>query len=558
MKPSRFLCTRVLFACLLLFCGHSIQSFAAEPSFAAEAQRHLSEVTPGDSSGVAVLVARDGQIVFQGGFGLADIAKKTPITPETKFRIGSVSKQFTAAAVLRLAEQGRLTLDDSLAKHFPNFAQHGGVSVRHLLTHTSGLRSYTEKPEFMSRVTQPIEPEKLIAWFQNDPPDFAPGTGFHYNNSAYFLLGELVAKVSGKPLGDYLRETFFEPLEMNDTGIYVNSAPPPGMAVGYSFAEGKFTPALDWDMSWAGGAGALYSTVGDLFRWNEALFGGRVLNEASFQAATTPVELPANVDGMQYGCGLLRFEIKRLPAIGHGGGLHGWSSDLLRLPQQRTTVVVLGNAMPPPPQLLPQAISHTAAEKLLADEIKQLPPVTEDKTVDPKTFTAYAGRYDYQAAIMTVSVEGDALLAQLTGQPKVRIFPKAQDEFFWKVADAQVVFLRDETGRVTAARHTQGGNTFTAPKLSDTGVQLTPEQAEAFVGKYEYGPGAVLTVSRDGTQLFAQLTGQPKYPIFPTSTTEFEWRVVPAKVQFVRDANGKVTKAVHQQNGATLDAPRLP
>src|SRR4051794_17667196 len=191
----------LLSALLVLICEATCPSFAEELSFEAGAKRHLSEVTKGDSSGVAVLVARDGKVVFQGGFGLADIAKKTPITPQTKFRIGSVTKQFTAAAVLRLAEQGKLSLNDSLAKHFPDFADFSGVNVRHLLTHTSGLHSYTEKPEVLGRLTKPIEPAMLIALFQNDPPDSAPGAGFHYNNSAYFLLGEMVAKVSGKPFG---------------------------------------------------------------------------------------------------------------------------------------------------------------------------------------------------------------------------------------------------------------------------------------------------------------------------------------------------------------------
>jgi CubicO group peptidase (beta-lactamase class C family) len=545
---------------LLLFIGYATSDFAEELSFEASATRHLSEVTKGESSGVAVLVARDGKVVFQGGFGLANITKKTPITPETKFRIGSVTKQFTAAAVLRLAEQGKLSLDDSLAKHFPDFAHFSGVTVRHLLTHTSGLHSYTEKQEMYSRVTKPIEPAALIALFQNDPPDFAPGAGFHYNNSAYFLLGELVAKVSGKSFADYLRESFFEPLGMKDTGIYVNSAPPPGMAIGYSFADDKFKPALDWDMSWAGGAGALYSTVGDLYRWNEALFGGLVVNEESFKAATKPVELPANVDGMimKYGYGLMMYEIKRLPAIGHSGGLHGWLSDLVRLPKQHCTVVVLANAaLPQPPELIPQAISHALVEKLLADEIKKLPSASEDKSVDPKTFTAYVGRYDYQAAIMTVSVEGDSLMAQLTGQPRHRIFAKAKDEFFWKVADAEVAFVRDEKGDVIAARHSQGGVTFTAKKLGEDAVKLTPDQLDSLLGQYQYGPGAVMTVSRDDTQLFAQLIGQPKFPIFPKSETEFEWRVVKATVEFVKGDDGKVTKAIHRQGKATIDAPRI-
>ena len=544
-------------AILIFICALSFSTLAATLSFQEGAVRHLLEATKDNTSGVAVLVARDGKIVFQGGFGLADVVKKTPITLETKFRIGSISKQFTAAAILRLAEQGRLAIDDSLAKYFPGVPHGSDITLRHLLNHTSGLHSYTEKPEFYGRVVKAIEPGNLIAWFRDDPPDFAPGAGFHYNNSAYFLLGEIVAKVSGKSLGDYLHHEFFAPLEMKDTGIFVNSAPPSRMAIGYSYADGKLAPALDWDMSWAGGAGALYSTVGDLFRWNEALFGGRVLKTASFKAATTPVELPANVDGMKYGYGLVMLEVKRLPAVGHGGGLNGWSSDLLRLPEQHCTVVVLANALPQPPGLAPSVISHALAEKVLADEIQKLPPLAEDSSVNPKSFTDFVGRFDYQGAIMTVSVEGDALFSQLTGQEKFRIFPKAKDEFFWKVTDAQVVFLRDEIGRVNAARHTQNGNAFRAPKLADDAVKLTTGQLDVFVGQYQYGPGAVMTIKRDGEQLMAQLTGQPAYPIFPKSAAEFEWRVVAAKVEFVKGGDGKVIKAVHHQNGAKFDAPRI-
>ena len=541
----------------LVFLLAGICASRAELFFEEGAITHLREVTKGESPGVAVLVARDGKIVFQGGFGFADLEKKTPVTPETKFRIGSITKQFTAAAILRLAEDKKLAITDPLSKFFPDFPRGGEITLHHLLTHTSGIHSYTDKPDFLGKVSGGIEPGKLIESFKNDAPDFAPGAGFHYNNSAYFLLGEIVAKVSGKPLGDYLRDTFFASLGMNDTGVFVNSAPPPGVARGYSFSDGKSAPALDWDMSWAGGAGALYSTVGDLFRWNEALFGGRVLNAESFKAATTPVTLPAGADGMKYGYGLVMSEVRRLRAIGHGGGLNGWSSDLLRLPDQNCTVVVLTNALPPPPGLAPSEISHAAAEKILADEIKKLPPMTEDKTADPKTFSAFVGRYDYKGAIMTVTVEADHLFAQLTGQPKYEIFPKAADEFFWKVTDAQVVFIRNEKGEVTAARHSQNGNTFNAPKIGDEAVKLTAVQLDAPLGQYQYGPLAVLTVTRDGDQLFAQLTGQPKFPIFPKSATEFEWRVVKASVEFVKGSDGKVTKAIHHQGGATIDAPKI-
>lgn len=528
-----------------------------ELSFQEDVNAHLEKTFNPEAPGLAVLVARDGRVVFTRGFGLANVAEKIEITPETKFRIGSISKQFTAAAIVRLAEQGKLTLEDSLAKFFPDFPHGHEVTLRHLLTHTSGVHSYTDKPEFLKHVGDPVESMQLIASFRDDPPDFAPGAGFHYSNSGYFLLGEIVRQVSGKPLAEYLREQFFEPLAMKDTGVFVNRTPPPVMARGYSWNAGKFEPALDWDMSWAGGAGALYSTVGDLFRWNEALFGGHVMSEASFRAAITPVALPPNVDGMKYGYGLTMYELKGLPVIGHGGGLNGWASQLLRLPDQRCTVVALGNSLPPHPGQAPTEICQFLAEKLLAAEIAKVPEPTEDKSIDPKEFPAFAGRYDYHTGVMTVTVEDDALFAQLTGQPKFRIFPKARDEFFWKVVDAHVLFQRNEKGEVIAARHTQNGNIFQAPRLRDDVVALKPEQLDALVGQYQYAPEVILTVTREGAQLLAQVTGQPQFPIFAKSADEFEWRVVEAKIRFFKNGEGKVTKAIHTQNGAAVDALKI-
>ena len=533
----------------------SVPMLWAEVSLQDGIQSHLSKLTETQSPGMAVLVARDGKIIYQGGFGLADLEKKTPVSAETKFRIGSVSKQFTAAAILRLAEEDKLAVTDPLDKFFPGFPK--GVTLHHLLTHTSGIHSYTDKPDFLGKVSQPLAPADLIDSIRNDPPDFAPGKGFHYNNSGYFLLGEIVAKVSGKSFATYLQDTFFGPLGMKDSGIYQNSAPPAGVAAGYSIANEKPAPALDWDMSWAGGAGALYSTVGDLFLWNEALFGGKLLKAASFKAMTTPVKLPDGVDGMNYGYGLVMEEVNRLPAITHGGGLNGWSSDLLRLPDQHCTVVALANALPPTSGFEPSAVTRQIAGKFLDADIKRLPPIKEDPSVDRKIYQDFTGRYDYKNAVLTVSVEKDHLYAQLTGQEKFEIFPSAKDEFFWKVTDAKVAFVRDDKGQVTAARHSQGGNSFLAPRLTEAEIKLTNAELDAIVGQYQYGPAAILTVTRDGTSVFAQLTGQPKIQIHPKSATEFEWHVVKASVKFKKDTDGKVTAATHTQNGASFDAPKI-
>jgi CubicO group peptidase (beta-lactamase class C family) len=521
------------------------------------AGKRLQESIKGDVAGVAVLVGRDGRILFQGGYGYADLAKKTPITSEIKFRIGSVTKQFTAAAILKLAEQGKLAITDPLARYFPEIPNAEKITLRHLLTHTSGLHSYTDRPEFFLQVAKAIKPGELIASMQKDAPEFAPGTNFKYCNSGYFLLGEIVAKVSGQTLGDYLRTTFFEPLKMGDTGIYVNSAPPEGAAVGYAVNNDTAAPALDWDMSWAGGAGAIYSTVGDLFRWTEALEGGRVLAPDSLKQMTTPNPLPAGVDGLNYGFGLVISDIQRLPAIWHNGGLQGWSSNLVWFPQQKVTLVALANAMPSAHGLEPAAITRDLARQFLAEDIAHVPEPAEDKSVDPKTYADYVGRYDYQDGIFTVTAKDNRLYGQITHQPKYEIFPKGHDEFFWKITEASVRFLRNEKGEVVAAQHSQGGNTFRAARLDVEGPKLTVEQLEACVGQYSFGTFAVLTVRRDGQQLFAQLTGQPAIPIFPTSEDRFEWHVVKASIRFVKGDDGKVVKAIHSQNGTTFDALKI-
>jgi CubicO group peptidase (beta-lactamase class C family) len=312
MKSPAFFRTVLGCSLALLPCG-----IAADPGEAEKAAGRLRELTKGDSAGVAVLLARDGTIVFQGGFGFANLEQKLAITPETKFRIGSMTKQFTAAAILRLAEQKKLAVTDRLAKFYPEFPRSNEITLRHLLTHTSGIHSYTEKPEFLSRVATPIEPAKLVESFKGDPPDFAPGAGFHYSNAGYFLVGEIVGKAAGKLLGDYLREQFFDPLGMKDTGLYVNSAPPP----------------------------------------------------------------------------------------------------------------------------------------------------VADRSADTKTFAARAGRYDYKDAIMTVTGEGDRIFAQLTGQPRFPIFPKSATEFEWRVAPAKVQFVRGGDGKLYKAVHTQNGTTFDAPRI---------------------------------------------------------------------------------------------
>jgi CubicO group peptidase (beta-lactamase class C family) len=419
----------------------------------------LTRVITNGAPGAAVLVAQNGKVLFEKGYGLADVAHSAGFTPDTKSRIGSITKQFTASAILKLQEQGKLNVQDKLSKYFPDFPRGDEVTLHQLLTHTSGIRSYTDKPGFIDKVTSPVEPDALIKSFQNDPYDFDPGKKWHYDNSGYFLLGRIVEKVSGQSYGDFLRKNFFEPLGMTNTGVHRFGLALEHEALGYQFSGAAFTNALNWDMSWAGGAGALYSTVDDLFRWNEGVFSGKVLKDASLKAAWTPVKTEENKDddsGNGYGYGWASAHTRGAQEISHGGGLNGFSSYLLRLPRENFTVAILANAQPGAPGAEPGQLAHLVTEIYLGEKLDPRPILQANPGVSPDAFDALVGRYDYGAAVMTVTKEGQHLYAQLTGQPRFEIFPKSGTEFFWKVVDAQVTFVKDDHQRATTRRFAGG------------------------------------------------------------------------------------------------------
>ncbi len=517
----------------------------------------LNEHIEGRVPAIAVLVSHNAEVLFSNAYGLACLAHDVPATPQSRFRIGSVTKQFTAAAILKLQEEGKLSVDDPLSKFLPEFPCGDEVTLRHLLTHTSGIHSYTDKPEFMEKVGTDIEPTRLIDWFRDDPFDFSPGEQWKYCNSGYFLLGRVIEIVSGESYAAYLQSTFFDPLGMTATGVHTATAVIPHEAFGYTFADGEIRKAVNWNMAWAGAAGALYSTIEDLNIWNDALFAGKVLSAESSAAAWTSHVLLATGKPTGYGYGWSLSKLRGLSKVEHGGGLHGFVSQLTRLPDQNMTIVVLMNATPHPAGLSPGEVASRIAELFLWREMEDRKVSTELADYDPARFEVFVGRYDYGNAILTVTTEKDRLYAQLSGQPRFEIYPKADSKFFWKVVEAEVEFVCDENGQVTKAIHYQGGQIIEAARLTERKqIELAENVLQRYVGKYDYG-GPVLTVTREGQQLYAQLTDQPRFEIFPQAEDSFFWKVVEAEVRFVVNEEGEVVKAIHTQGGQTINAPAI-
>lgn len=286
----------------------------------------------------AVLVARDGKMLFSRGYGVANLEWNIANTPLTKFRIGSVTKQFTAAMILLLAEDGKLRLEDPVSSHWSDApAAWKDITLFHLLTHTSGIPNYTGFPEFASLQYFDTPVDKLVELVRDRPLDFVPGSKYDYSNSGYVLLGYLIERISGQRYDDFVRSRIFVPLGMKDSGYDSNTAIIERRAAGYERRRDR--PLVNADfvhMSTPHAAGALYSTTEDLLRWSDGLFGGKLLSAESLKKMTTPYK-----DG--YALGVEVKQVDGHDVIEHDGAIDGFDSFLSYYPAQKVTVIVLSN-----------------------------------------------------------------------------------------------------------------------------------------------------------------------------------------------------------------------
>lgn len=321
-------------------------------------------VEAGKSAGVAVGVARDGQVVFARGYGYANLDDKVPVTPDTVFRAGSIQKQFTAAAVLLLAERGKLSLDDSLAKYFPDIPQSQAASIRQLLNHTAGLHNLSDgagaDPQVLRQLRLGLSQAEILELIKSLNPlyDFAPGTAFHYSNTGYMLAGMIVEKVSGQSLRDFLQANIFSKHGMASTAVDNDHDIVPHRAQGYDRAPGRpgaFQHTAFFSMHAAQWSGGLRTTVGDLLRWQQALLSGRVIGQKLLREMTSPARLrdgrrtsegvwpPGERARGDYGYGLYFLEIAGHKQIIHGGGVNGFGAVASTSVDDQLSFVVLTN-----------------------------------------------------------------------------------------------------------------------------------------------------------------------------------------------------------------------
>ena len=525
------------------------------------AQRIDSAIAPyytANQPGATVIVTRDGKTLFRKAYGMADLAKGEAMREDMVMRIGSLTKQFTAAAILMLAEEGKLSLDDDITRHLPGYPTQGkAITIEHLLTHTSGIRSYTAMHDFRDRMHEDASVQAMIDYFKNEPADFAPGTRWTYSNSGYFLLGAIIEKVSGKPYPQFIAERIFSPLGMASSAYEGKEAGALRYATGYAQAGGKLAPSAPLSPTKTYAGGALVSTVDDLARWDAAIAGGKLLKATSWQRAFTPYRL---TDGRStnYGYGWENGKLQGEPMLAHGGNTNGFSTYAMRAPGQRLYVAVLSNAEYGVVQ--PDVVATRAAAIAIG---KPLPEFRE-VAVDAKALEAYTGMYGSEGAAPRMFVVANGkLVLKRQDRPGIPLLAHAQDAFFIDKSLTHLAFGRDAQGKVNQVTIHQDGMPTVLPRTGDLpaerkAVVLDGALLDTYAGSYQMAPGFVLEVRRDGEQLVGQATGQPPLNLLASGEGAFFVKQIDsASVRFEKGADGKVDKLVWTQKGRARAAPRI-
>lgn len=417
----------------------------AQAPLAEQLDAALKPMFKADAPGATVIVTKDGMPVFRKAYGLADVDSKAPLEPDMQLRLGSITKQFTAVAILMLAEQGKLSLQDDVTRFLPAYPSRGKrITIEQLLQHTAGIPNYTGMMTFSLSTDKDKSVQQMIDFFKDESLDFEPGARWSYSNSGYFLLGAIIEKASGASYADFVAKNIFEPLGMEDTAYEGHERSSKRRVAGYreGFLSG-YKPAEKLSMTQPFAAGALVSTVDDLARWDSAISAGSLLKPESWQRAFTPCVLP-NAAKCTYGFGWRIGALRGHRMQSHGGDIPGFNSAAVRLPDDKVYVAVLGNSNRN--MLNTDRVAFTAAAIAVGDPFPPQRAIPMTKLA----MSAFAGTYQLaESGIRTITFDGGGLRFERKGRPSVGIRPYAPDKFFLEGSLVTLDFKRGPDGAVT-------------------------------------------------------------------------------------------------------------
>jgi D-alanyl-D-alanine carboxypeptidase len=379
--------------------------------------------------GTAVLVMVDGKPVLRKGYGLADVERGVKVTPDMIFRIASVTKQFTAVAVLQLVQAGKVSLTDPITKYVPDFDTQGkSITIENLLTHTSGLFNVTAMDDFVSQITRDLKPIEVANRIAGKPLEFEPGSQFKYSNTNYILLGMLIEKASGEQYDEYLIKHICKPLGLHDTCYSRDDAKSPRHARGYEREDsGQWVPMKPMSMTQPFAAGAIESTVDDLAKWTQALTDGKAVDSKLLERAWTPYKPTEGTSDYGYGWSIRIESGERW--IAHNGGINGFQSAAVWIPEKNVFVAVLRNGVGGgAPEIL--------LRRLALQAVGRAEPKRVAITLSPELLDRYIGVYAISPEVkFTISRDGNKLFATAPNKSKVELLAEAEDKFFNREGD---------------------------------------------------------------------------------------------------------------------------
>lgn len=535
----------------------------------------------------SALVAKDGEVILKKGYGMANMEWDIPNSPNTKHRLGSITKQFTAMLILQLAADGKLDLQAPITTYLPEYPKTTGdqITTHHLLTHTAGIPNYTSFPKFFEEDSRdPYSPEEFTKKFQDMELEFTPGERFNYSNSGYFLLGLLVEKLSGKTYEEMLTEHIFSPLGMKDSGFDHHSNILKNRATGYEKNGSEFINAPYLDMSIPYAAGSLYSTVEDLYLWDQALYTNKLLPQKYMDMYFKPYT-PAfgsfhYAYGWMTGYEALGNTKDSIAVISHGGGINGFNTQISRSPSDRSLIVLLNNTGGAPLGQITQAIlgiindkSYNLPKASLASKVLE---VIETAGIDAGVafYEKNKDNQDFDVNENEMNQAGYKLLRSNKTREAIQVFKLNVDAYpnSANVYDSYAEALMksgDNKGAIenyTKTVEMNPGNINAIDMLKKLGVDTSnftkefevPEALlESYLGVYELMPTFKITITKDGKQLKAQATGQPSFNIFAKSKDTFYLKEVAAQIQFIKDENGNTESLTLFQNGQEMNGMKV-
>lgn len=515
--------------------------------------RLAAEIFEPNQPGGVVLISKKGVVTYKKAFGLANMELAVPMKTNMIFEIGSLTKQFTAVAILQLLEQGKLQLADPITKYLPDYPIDGNtITIQHLLTHTAGVKNYTNMEKWLTTWRQDLSLTETIALFRDEPLEFKPSEKFSYSNSGYVLLGYIIEKVTGISYSNYIDEHILKPIGMRNTQFGSHKKIIKNRVCGYQMST-DLVNAEYLSFSQPHAAGALMSTVDDFLIWHKALRSNSLIKKETLQLAETNYQTTDGV-AINYGYGWLLNELYGSPTIEHGGGIFGFTSYQMYLPKEDIYVVVFTNCDKYNPESL--------AVKLAAASMPVKTITTKKKTIAPELAAKYVGNYLFDdKMIRSIIFENNTLYSQIAGGDKMALVPITDHVFdFLGIVDSHLrfEFMNDSITAFLQNRiQVKKGHKIATTNPTPNELQLSLQQLQPYVGEYSIASNINFKVNIEQQHLVLLFTRQPKIEIFARSESQFFAKIAPVEIEFKKDENQIITSAVISQNGQHFTARKI-